>query len=78
MYDITPRIYGFASGDATYDGIQKLSIRGVPKIGAGYKLWEEKLDADRRNFLQAEAGGAGLVTRAKTTVHRIDHGQRPW
>jgi uncharacterized protein DUF481 len=55
-YSFTPRIYGFASGDATYDGIQHLSIRGVPKVGVGYVFWEEKLDEDRRNFLQGEVG----------------------
>jgi Protein of unknown function, DUF481 len=62
-YSFTPRIYGFASGDATYDGIQELSIRGVPKIGAGYVLWEEKLDGTKRNFLQAEAGGGWVYER---------------
>ena len=30
-YDILKRLYGFASGEATYDAIQRLSIRGVPK-----------------------------------------------
>jgi hypothetical protein len=62
-YDFTPRIYGFASGDATYDAIQKLSIRGVPKAGPGYVLWEEKLDAERRNFLQVEAGGSWVYEK---------------
>ncbi len=55
-YSFTPRVYGFASGDATYDGIQRLSIRGVPKIGVGYVFWQEQLDPDRRNFLQGEVG----------------------
>ena len=55
-YDITSRLYGFASGDATYDAIQQLSIRGVPKVGLGYLFWEEKLDEDRRNFLSGEVG----------------------
>ena len=55
-YSFTPRIYGFASGDAMYDGIQRLSIRGVPKAGVGYVFWQEQLDEDRRNFLQGEVG----------------------
>ena len=55
-YDFTPRIYGYASGDGTYDGIQALSLRAVPKVGAGYVLWQENLDGGRRNFVQAEAG----------------------
>lgn len=62
-YDFTPRIYGFASGDATYDGIQHLSIRGVPKLGLGYVIWQEKLDETRRNFLQAEAGGGWVYEK---------------
>ena len=55
-YNFTPRVYGFASGDAMYDAIQRLSIRGVPKAGLGYVVYEEKLDEDRRNFLNVEAG----------------------
>jgi hypothetical protein len=62
-YDLTPRLYGFASGDATYDGIQQLSIRGVPKLGVGYKLWEEQLDEARQNFLAAEAGGGWVYEK---------------
>jgi len=62
-YSFTPRFYGFASGDATYDGIQRLSIRGVPKAGLGYVFWEEQLDADRRNFLQGEAGPSWVYER---------------
>jgi hypothetical protein len=57
-YDLTERLYAFASGDATYDAIQRLSIRGVPKLGLGYVLWEENLDETTRNFLSVEAGGA--------------------
>jgi len=55
-YDILPRLYGFASGEATYDAIQRLSIRAVPKAGLGYVFWEEILDPDRRNFLSGEVG----------------------
>lgn len=62
-YSFTPRVYGFASGDATYDGIQHLSIRGVPKVGVGYVFWEEKLDETRRNFLQGEVGPAWVYEK---------------
>jgi hypothetical protein len=57
-YSFTDQLYGFASGDVTYDAIQQLSIRGVPKLGAGYTVWEEKLAAPKRNFLAVELGGA--------------------
>ena len=62
-YSFTPRVYGFASGDAMYDGIQRLSIRGVPKVGVGYVFWQEQLDEDRRNFLQGEVGPAWVYER---------------
>ncbi len=62
-YDLTARLYAFGSGDATYDGVQKLSIRGVPKAGLGYIIWEEQLDETTRNFLQAEAGGSWVYER---------------
>lgn len=69
-YDFTERLYGFLSGDATYDAIQKLSIRGVPKAGLGYTIWEEKLDETKRNFLAAEAGGAWVYEKFFTlTCH---------
>jgi hypothetical protein len=62
-YDFAPRTYGYASGDATYDGVQRLSIRGVPKVGVGYVFWQEKLDEERRNFLQADLGGSWVYER---------------
>jgi hypothetical protein len=57
-YKLTSRLFSFASGDATYDAIQHLSIRAVPKLGLGYLIWEEKLDETRRDFLSVEAGPA--------------------
>jgi hypothetical protein len=62
-YDIIERLYGFASGEATYDAIQHLSIRGIPKAGLGYTFFEEKLDEDNRNFLAGEVGGAWVYER---------------
>lgn len=62
-YDFAPRIYGFGSGDLTYDGIQRLSVRGVPKAGVGYVIWEEKPEDGVRNSLQADLGGAWIYER---------------
>jgi Protein of unknown function, DUF481 len=62
-YDIIDRLYGFGAGDATYDAIQKLSIRAVPKAGLGYTVWEEKLAEAKRNFLALEAGGAWVYEK---------------
>ncbi len=55
-YDLGDRLYGYASGDAEYDGIERISVRSVPKVGAGYTLWSQNLDGGRQNFLRLEAG----------------------
>ena len=62
-YYLTTPLYLFASGEATYDAIQRLSIRGIPKAGVGYNFWEEVLDIDRRNFFAGEVGGAWVYER---------------
>lgn len=59
-YDLTDRFYLYGSGDLEYDGIERLSIRAVPKAGVGYSIWTEELDAKRTNFLKGEVG-AGWV-----------------
>jgi len=61
-YDLTERIYAFASGDAEYDGIQRLSIRGVPKGGFGYNFYHFKDDTTER-LIQGEAGLAWVYER---------------
>lgn len=62
-YDLTDRLYGFGSGEGTYDSIQKISIRAVPKAGLGYTIWEEKLAEDKRNFLSGEVGPSFVYER---------------
>ena len=62
-YDVTKRLYTYASGDAQYDAIKALSIRGVPKVGLGYTVWQEQLDETKRNFLQVEAGPAWVYEK---------------
>ena len=62
-YDFTDRIYGYASGDAEYDGIERISLRSVPKVGAGYTIWLQDLDAKRQNFLRLEAGPGWVYER---------------
>jgi hypothetical protein len=57
-YDVASKIYTFAAGDATYDGIQRISIRGVPKGGVGYKFYETKTD-----LIQGETGLAWVYER---------------
>jgi hypothetical protein len=62
-YLITERVYTFASGDATYDSIQELSIRAVPQAGVGYVIYKEKVDETTNNFLQAEVGGGWVYEK---------------
>lgn len=57
-YDVAERLFAFASADTKYDGIQRLSVRAVPKLGLGYFLWKTK-----RTLVSAEAGGAYIYER---------------
>jgi hypothetical protein len=47
-YDLTDRFYVYGNGYAEYNAIQRLSIRGIPEAGVGYKFWksEEKGSTD--------------------------------
>jgi hypothetical protein len=56
--DVYPRTFVFASTDGEYDEIEALSIRTVPKLGMGYRLWETKT-----GLFQVEAGGAYVYER---------------
>jgi hypothetical protein len=71
-YSFTPRIYGFTSGDAMYDAIQKLSIRAVPKAGLGYVFWEDNIAEDKRNYLQGEVGPSYVYERYFSSVRPRD------
>jgi hypothetical protein len=69
-YDLLPRLYLFSSGDATYDAIQHLSIRAVPRAGVGYVFFDQQLDEDRRNFLSGEVGPGWVYERYFGGDHR--------
>jgi len=56
--DISERLFGYGQGDATYDGIQQLSVRGVPQLGLGYRFYTTKTA-----FFQAQAGGAWVFEK---------------
>jgi hypothetical protein len=62
-YDITKSIFAYASTDALYDAIQNLSLRAVPKLGAGYVLWQREPKENVRDFLQVEAGGGWVYEK---------------
>ena len=52
-----PRLYAYGNGSVEYNGVQRLSIRGIPEAGLGYKIWKSS-EKDSKDFLAATLGGA--------------------
>lgn len=57
-YDITPRFLLLASMDGEYDEIERLSFRGVPKLGLGYRILKTP-----SAFLQLESAPSYVYER---------------
>ena len=57
-YDLSWRAFVFTSAAAEYDAIERLSIRGVPKLGIGYRIYK----SESATF-QIETGGAYVFER---------------
>lgn len=57
-YDLTERLLLLSSFDGEYDEIERLSFRGVPKLGLGYRIY--KTDTA---FLQLESAPAYIYER---------------
>ncbi|MFN2378114.1 MAG: DUF481 domain-containing protein, partial [Candidatus Binatia bacterium] len=70
-YDLTKNVYLYASTDALYDAVQNLSLRAIPKAGAGYVLWQREPAEGKRDFLQVEAGAGWVYEKY------IDNGTLP-
>lgn len=62
-YDFTDRVFGYASTDLLYDAVQSLSLRAVPKAGAGYVVWEREPAEGLRDFFSVEAGGGWVYEK---------------
>jgi putative salt-induced outer membrane protein YdiY len=56
--DLTERVFGFGSLEAEHDGVESLSYRLIPKLGAGYKLVNTETA-----YLAADAGFAYVYER---------------
>ena len=41
-YDLTKRLFAFGSVDGEYDEIESLSIRTVPKVGLGFRIYKSE------------------------------------
>lgn len=50
-YDLSKRVFGFGSLEAEHDGVEALSYRLIPKLGAGYKLVDRE-----ESYLAFDAG----------------------
>jgi len=61
-YDLLERLFAYGNGYAEYNGVQRLSVRGIPEAGMGYKLWLPD-DKDSDDFLAATAGGSWVYER---------------
>jgi hypothetical protein len=70
-YDLSKSVFLYASTDALYDAIQNLSLRAVPKAGAGYVVWQREPKEGVRDFLAIEVGGGWVYEKY------IDNGTPP-
>ena len=57
-HDLTERVFGFGSLEAEHDGVEALSYRLIPKLGAGYKLVNTETA-----YLAVDAGFAYVYER---------------
>jgi hypothetical protein len=57
-HDLTERVFGFGSLEAEHDGVEALSYRLIPKVGAGYKFVNTETA-----YLAADAGFAYVYER---------------
>jgi putative salt-induced outer membrane protein YdiY len=58
-YDLSPRWFAFGSAEAEHDRVERLSVRAIPKVGMGYKLWT---DAEK-NYFAVDGGTAWVYER---------------
>jgi putative salt-induced outer membrane protein YdiY len=57
-YDITQRLFVFASATGEYDEVESLSLRTVPKGGVGYRIWQSP-----KGFLSGDVGFSYVYQR---------------
>lgn len=57
-FEFAPRWFAFGSGEAEYDEIEELSLRAVPRLGVGRRLYESE-----NAWFSVDAGGAYVSER---------------
>lgn len=68
-YDLTPRLFVYGDGKVDYNGVQALSIRGVPQVGLGYKIWKSAVK-DSKDYLAGTIGGAWVYEKYFGGLHQ--------
>lgn len=61
-YDLSPRFFGYGNGWLEYNGIQRLSVRGIPEAGVGYKFWKSE-EKDSTDFFAGTIGGSWVYEK---------------
>ncbi|MBM4243005.1 MAG: DUF481 domain-containing protein [Deltaproteobacteria bacterium] len=61
-YDLTPRFFGYGNGWLEYNGIQRVSVRGIPEAGVGYKFWTSE-EKDSTDFFAGTVGGSWVYEK---------------
>lgn len=61
-YDFTPVFFGYGNGWLEYNGIQRLSVRGIPEAGVGYKFWKSD-EKDSSDFFAGTVGGSWVYEK---------------
>jgi hypothetical protein len=57
-FEFAPRWFAYGSGEAEYDEIEELSLRAVPRLGVGRRLYESETA-----WFAVDAGGAYVYER---------------
>jgi hypothetical protein len=63
-YDLAldDRLFGYGNGYTEYNAIQRLSVRGIPEAGMGYKFWRSG-EKDSNDFVAGRVGGSWVYER---------------
>ena len=61
-HDLTERVFVYGDGYAEYNAIQRISIRGIPGAGFGYKFWKPE-EKDSREFFAGTIGGSWVYEK---------------
>jgi uncharacterized protein DUF481 len=58
-HDLWPRWFAYGSAEGEHDAVERISFRGIPKAGLGYKVWE----VPDKGYLSVDVGAAWVYER---------------